>query len=274
MFGVCICLWQICIIASISHPISVEPEFAEPVYDETVTLIAGETRELVCPIRGNPAPTIEWKRDNMPVSVGIKDNGQTLQIQHYEHGRHRYTCVATNKAGSVFRDFVIDTITPPKLAGGIADASTLPIEVLQGHSAQLECPIASSQSAIEIDWLRNGHPVPDGANKIKKMAEGTRLLMSNVQPEDEATFTCVARNAAGEATRNFKINVLSEFFANSQPNDGYFSVPPRVEGASMENVDVIEGSELDLQCMFVAEPTPEILWTKNTHGLPPDVTVS
>jgi hypothetical protein len=78
-------------------------------------------------------PVIEWKRDNMPVTVGVKDNGQTLQIQHYEHGKHRYTCVATNEAGSVFRDFVIETITQPKLAGGMIDGEIVDTQVLQGH---------------------------------------------------------------------------------------------------------------------------------------------
>jgi hypothetical protein len=39
----------------------------------------------------------------------------------------------------------------------------------------------------------------------------TRLVMVNVQKADETIYTCVARNPAGEATREFQLIVLGMF---------------------------------------------------------------
>uniref|UniRef100_A0A7E4UTJ6 Immunoglobulin I-set domain protein n=1 Tax=Panagrellus redivivus TaxID=6233 RepID=A0A7E4UTJ6_PANRE len=234
------------------------PTFTGPQAAHEIQLIAGQEEFLKCPITGNPTPTIEWKRDNVAISEGVSADHQTLRIRQDEHGRHRYTCVATNDAGSVFRDFVVETITPPRLAGGGEAGGVQVIEVIQGHSATLDCPIATSQSAVKMDWIRDGREIERGTPRISIMADGTRLLMGNVQQEDESVFTCVAKNPAGEDSRSFKLVVL---------------VPPRLDGAMVENIDIIEGNELDLECLFSANPDPSVGWTKNMGDLPEEFTL-
>ncbi|KAE9555394.1 hypothetical protein FO519_001406 [Halicephalobus sp. NKZ332] len=235
-----------------------KPEFVNKEYEDSVQLITGEENNLDCRVTGNPTPKVEWKLDNYPVNEGTSLDGQVLKIRHQESGRHRYTCVATNDVGSVFRDFVIDTISPPKFAGNLESDDIIDVEVIQGHSATLDCPIESGQNSVNLEWLKNGHQIPQGTPKITTFTHGTRLSISDVQSEDEATFVCVATNPAGKASRNFRLKVL---------------VPPRVQGTMVEEVDVVEGTELELQCLYVAEPQPEVFWTKDNGALSEDVTV-
>uniref|UniRef100_A0A0M3KDI1 Ig-like domain-containing protein n=1 Tax=Anisakis simplex TaxID=6269 RepID=A0A0M3KDI1_ANISI len=76
--------------------------------------------------------------------------------------------------------------------------------------------------------------------------------LMNVQKSDEATFTCVAKNSAGQAAREFQVNVL---------------VPPRIVGKMVEDMVVVEGESLELECDFDADPIPEIFWVKDTAPL-------
>lgn len=39
-----------------------------------------------------------------------------------------------------------------------------------------------------------------------------RLHLVNVQEEDESLYMCVAKNSAGEATREFQLIVICKFF--------------------------------------------------------------
>jgi hypothetical protein len=45
-------------------------------------------------------------------------------------------------------------------------------------------------------------------------------------------------------------------------------VPPKLEGSIVEDVSVIEGAELDIQCLFFGEPMPDVTWSKNGLPLP------
>uniref|UniRef100_A0A914RG71 Ig-like domain-containing protein n=1 Tax=Parascaris equorum TaxID=6256 RepID=A0A914RG71_PAREQ len=88
---------------------------------------------------------------------------------------------------------------------------------------------------------------PDEVNTQISL-DKTRLVLMNVRKEDEAVFTCVAKNSAGQAAREFELIVL---------------VPPRIVGKMVEDVVVIEGESLELECDFEADPMPEIFWFKD-----------
>lgn len=43
------------------------------------------------------------------------------------------------------------------------------------------------------------------------MADGAHLHLSAASKEDEGTFTCTAKNKAGESHKIYKLKVLGEF---------------------------------------------------------------
>jgi hypothetical protein len=75
-----------------------------------LTLIEGQQETLHCEAHGNPLPTIQWFRDG----VALKDvqNKQTIVIKSADEGdsvtKNRYSCLVTNEAGTVSKDFFVE----------------------------------------------------------------------------------------------------------------------------------------------------------------------
>ena len=69
------------------------------------TALVNETVELECKGRGNPAPTISWKKND--IAINFANNRRYLQMStgslrislSQKSDTGKYTCVATNSAG-------------------------------------------------------------------------------------------------------------------------------------------------------------------------------
>uniref|UniRef100_F1KPK8 Hemicentin-2 n=1 Tax=Ascaris suum TaxID=6253 RepID=F1KPK8_ASCSU len=96
-------------------------------------------------------------------------------------------------------------------------------------------------------WAKNEIPVVSGTENMQVLNGGRHLLISSVAPHDEAVYTCVARNQAGQARKNFKLSVL---------------VPPSIIGVGGEH-KVVENNSLILPCEVEGYPVPRIDWTKD-----------
>ncbi|KAH7673003.1 HIM-4 protein, partial [Aphelenchoides avenae] len=235
----------------------VPPRIAVPLLQEELQVVAGEEQELSCPTDGNPSPSIQWLRNGVPVTDEghLMLNGNiTLEIESPVDGTTRYTCVATNKAGTVSRDFFVQGIQPPKIALPEEDAkkATSVVETFEGNSITLECPVTAPLDSVEIEWHKMGKKITE-SNKYSISLDHQRLVIVNARRGDDSAFSCHVRNMAGEASRSFEMKVL---------------VPPRIEGEPVDNVELVEGEELDLQCIYDGVPMPLVSWTKDRHTLP------
>uniref|UniRef100_A0A0M3IST8 Ig-like domain-containing protein n=1 Tax=Ascaris lumbricoides TaxID=6252 RepID=A0A0M3IST8_ASCLU len=114
------------------------------------------------------------------------------------------------------------------------------------HPITFECPIVSP-IGVELMWAKNEIPVVSGTENMQVLNGGRHLLISSVAPHDEAVYTCVARNQAGQARKNFKLSVL---------------VPPSIIGVGGEH-KVVENNSLILPCEVEGYPVPRIDWTKD-----------
>ncbi|KAH7693057.1 HIM-4 protein, partial [Aphelenchoides avenae] len=170
-----------------------------------------------------------------------------------------YTCVATNKAGTVSRDFFVQGIQPPKIALPEEEAkkATSVVETFEGNSITLECPVTAPLDSVEIEWHKMGKKITE-SSKYSISLDRQRLVIVNARRGDDSAFSCHVRNMAGEASRSFEMKVL---------------VPPRIEGEPVDNVELVEGEELDLQCIYDGVPTPTVVWTKNRLKLPEHIQV-
>jgi hemicentin len=97
-----------------------------------------------------------WQKDGVPLNVRSSEDNQVLLISEERTTKSRYTCVATNKAGTISRDFFVQFIAPPKLADQQEELVT---EVMEGHTITLECPIDSPLESVDIEWFINGRPI-------------------------------------------------------------------------------------------------------------------
>lgn len=85
----------------------VPPEFAQKEFQDQIEVKSGTFYELNCGIIGHPPPEIEWQKDGAPINFKSTEDNQILVISEERTTRNRYTCVATNKAGVVSRDFFV-----------------------------------------------------------------------------------------------------------------------------------------------------------------------
>lgn len=52
------------------------------------------------------------------------------------------------------------------------------------------------------------------------------------------------------------------------PKGDRLAEPPLISGPLVEDISVLEGQNIALQCDFTAEPPPSIAWTKDGLSLP------
>ena len=116
-------------------------------------------------MKGNPRPVIEWRRDGETVidSKRITNDGQRLLIESVDTGTSRYTCLVTNKAGSIARDFFVQSVAPPEISMG--EDKTI-VEVMEGQSVTLECPVVGLD--VDLEWRRQGRKIEVIHLKINK----------------------------------------------------------------------------------------------------------
>ncbi|KAK6759923.1 hypothetical protein RB195_021467 [Necator americanus] len=223
------------------------PEFIEKQFDQNVRVISGSPLSLACLVKGSPAPLLEWRKDGQTITENVfSDNGQRLTMDSQGMTTHRFTCLVSNKAGSIARDFFVQSVAPPT----IKDAGDRTIvEVTEGQTAILQCPVVGGD--VDITWRRQGRTIEasEGIFTVDK----TRLMLVNAQKDHEDTFTCIAKNSAGEAARDFEVVVL---------------VAPHIKGSLVEDVEVVEGFEMTLDCDYDASPEPVVQWTKDGDSLP------
>lgn len=89
--------------------------------DKRRAIIENGTLFLDCPASGNPDPRISWYKDGQKLTSqnvgsiisGAKFIGSALRIDgiKQESGSGRYTCEATNEAGSVDADVIVEVMS-------------------------------------------------------------------------------------------------------------------------------------------------------------------
>ena len=102
---------------------------------------------------------------------------------------------------------------PPRFIeeeGSGEDFTTLPEspEILQNQSIRLGCPVDAIPPPT-ITWFRDGRPLRpnDLSENLRIWHGGRELEISGARVEDTATYTCVARNLAGETEKVYHLKV-------------------------------------------------------------------
>ncbi|XP_066533975.1 hemicentin-1 [Hoplias malabaricus] len=222
-----------------------------------VSVLLNDSIQLVCQAEGTPPPTIQWLKDGQALSktglknIRISPDGSILTITaaHTADGG-KYTCLATNKAGEEDKVFNINVYVPPEIQGNGDVAEEL--TAVQDSSLNIEC-VASGSPPPQLNWLKNGLPLPVSAH-TRLLSAGQLLRITRVQVSDEGTYTCVASNRAGVDNRHYSLQVY---------------VPPSLDGAgSTDDVTLVRGSMVALVCISDGTPTPVVSWLKEGSALP------
>ncbi|XP_029819877.1 hemicentin-1, partial [Manacus vitellinus] len=223
---------------------------------ENISIVEKNPISLVCEASGIPLPAITWLKDGWPVtlnsSVRILSGGRTLRLTHTGAGdAGRYTCLVTNAAGRLAKDFHLAVLVPPGIVG---ENKLEDVRVKEKHTVTLTCEVTGSP-VPQISWLKDGQPVPeDGEHRA--LSGGRLLQISNAQVSDSGRYTCVASNAAGDRSKTYSLNVL---------------VAPSIVGAdsqgNAEGVTIMLNSPISLLCEAYSYPPATITWLKDGNPL-------
>uniref|UniRef100_A0AAR2KQZ6 Hemicentin 1 n=1 Tax=Pygocentrus nattereri TaxID=42514 RepID=A0AAR2KQZ6_PYGNA len=205
-----------------------------------VNVLLNDSIQLVCRAEGTPPPTIQWLKDGQALS---RTDGSTLTVTAaHTADSGKYTCLATNKAGEEDKVFNLN-VYGNKHSIFLLDSSV-----------NIEC-MASGSPTPQLNWLKNGLPLPVSAH-LRLLSAGQILRIARVQVSDEGTYTCVASNRAGVDNKHYSLQVY---------------VPPSLDGAgTTDDVTLVRGSVVALVCISDGTPTPTVSWLKEGATLPLD----
>ncbi|KAK4820389.1 hypothetical protein QYF61_025563 [Mycteria americana] len=223
---------------------------------ENISIVEKNPISLVCEASGIPLPSITWLKNGWPVtlnnSVRILSGGRTLRLTHTSVADEgQYTCVVTNAAGEVRKDFDLSVLVPPGIVG---ETKPEDVKVKEKHRVSLTCEVIGNP-VPHITWIKDGQPLTEDEDH-KFLSSGRFLQITNAQVTDTGRYTCIASNTAGDKSKSYTLNVLVSPTIVSADGHG-----------NAEDVTVILNSPTSLVCEAYSYPPATITWLKDGNPL-------
>lgn len=138
--------------------------------------------------------------------AGVDNRHYNLQV----HGESEVVAGSSLQLGIGHRDdnaadaFLLPSV-PPGLDGA---GSTDDVTVVRGNSASLLC-VPDGTPTPTVSWLKDGDALyPEPHLKFTNLNTSVQFIPAQVN--DTGRYSCVADNAAGQASRHFNLKVLGE----------------------------------------------------------------
>uniref|UniRef100_A0A671W796 DS cell adhesion molecule like 1 n=1 Tax=Sparus aurata TaxID=8175 RepID=A0A671W796_SPAAU len=214
---------------------------------------------LSCAVQGSPHFIVSWYRNTEPV---LPDQHFSIQGAHNEtlfisaaQKRHSgaYQCFATRK-GQTAQDFSIILLEDgtPRIVASFSERVVVP-----GEPFSLMCA-AKGAPPPTITWTLDDEPVARDLSRVRAsqytLSDGSTVShvnVSNPQIRDGGVYRCAARNSAGSAEYQARINVRG---------------PPRIR--PMKNITAVAGRNTFINCRVIGYPYYSINWYKEGLLLP------
>ncbi|XP_035302232.1 titin isoform X4 [Cricetulus griseus] len=130
---------------------------------------------------------------------------------------------------------------------------------LEGQTARFDLKVVG-RPMPETFWFHNGQQiVNDYTHKVVIKEDGTQsLIIVPASPSDSGEWTVVAQNRAGKSTISVTLTVEA--------------VEHQIKPAFVEklkNINIKEGSRLEMKVRATGNPNPDIVWLKNSDIIVP-----
>uniref|UniRef100_A0A1I8Q6J3 Down syndrome cell adhesion molecule n=1 Tax=Stomoxys calcitrans TaxID=35570 RepID=A0A1I8Q6J3_STOCA len=219
------------------------------------TMEPGPSVFLKCVAGGNPTPEISWELDGKKIAnndryqVGqyVTVNGDVVSylnitsVQANDGGL--YKCIAKSKVGIAEHSAKLNVYGLPYIRQMEKKA------IVATETLIVTCPVAG-YPIDSIVWERDNRALP--INRKQKVFPNGTLIIENVERNsDQATYTCVAKNAEGYSARgSLEVQVM---------------VPPQVLPFNFGEDAADVGDIASATCVVPKGDLPmEILWSLNS----------
>lgn len=212
--------------------------------------ILNEDVVLECnPPKGHPEPVVKWKKDgdNLDLTssnrIKIDERGNLVIYKAQKKDQGRYQCSAVNTASiKTTKPVRMRVHDPPFFVIKPQDTSAI-----KGQDVLIKCQ-ASGDPHPDIVWTREGQDID--ISKVR-IIHGKGLKIENVQPSDEGTYICSAKNLVGNVIASSQLKVLE---------------PPVISVSPVASVQTKVGDSVKLDCLAAGKPLPLLFWTKEGSG--------
>ena len=193
---------------------------------ESVTVVLGQTVEIMCNATGMPNPAVTWLLNEEPVAASgqVSQSGGTLTIQNIgRNDSEIYVCQAVNSGGSDREDIQVFVTEPPVIAPAAPIVVERPItvedksfdvgqtaEVSEGKSVTLRC-LATGNPTPSTMWLLPSGDVlrpGDSAGRASVARADGSLTIQNAMISDSGRYECTATNTAGTDSKKSDLTVI------------------------------------------------------------------
>ncbi|XP_078060982.1 immunoglobulin superfamily member 10 [Mustelus asterias] len=231
------------------------PMFKNP-FNVKIIALAGKTTTLNCSADGYPPPEIIWILPNGTRFMGvhkagryqINSDGTFLIHSPTAVDAGKYRCAAKNKIGYIEKLIILEVGLKPTI-------STQPLGLIRsmsGDALYLHCS-ANGSPTPKIVWTVPSGDVLDRPQINAKyiLFENGTLNVRETNIHDRGNYVCKASNNAGDASILIPVIVIA--------------YPPRITNGPPKSVYAMAGSPVQLNCMAIGIPRPEIVWELPNH---------
>jgi len=224
---------------------------------------------FACRATGNPRPVVSWHIetfDGLVIEDPKRDTSGRYEIDSYKSLRvrypvpsdsGRYTCIATNRGGSVNSTAILQVLITPQFRHPPKDA-WVPV----GSSAIFTCTVYGSPLPV-IEWLKDNARLPfSNTYQIQHVARLSevqeKLVFRQVFFEDTGFYECRATNPAGTSRYEFSMAVTE-----AMPFPGDRFVQDALDYAHQFVQSAVQETQIVLQSQFQNpnfQPTPQDLF--------------
>lgn len=242
-------------IAHVDVIVGAPPAIIVPPTD--TDLAPGGNSFLSCEASGLPLPLPTWYRTS---ELGIREqlpirgdtfvvHTQGLQLSGVvREDSGTYECVVDNVLGSDRQSARVRVEGTPQVL------SFSPLVLIAADTYTLTCETVYNFPMADITWTRvDGVPLPPG--RFTTDVVGGTLLISPVEADDQAEYTCTAANDYGESSFSAPVTV---------------HVRPSITLPSPQ-VTAILDADSTLVCPASGRPTPDLQWSLPNGTNPADL---
>ncbi|XP_039096561.1 myosin light chain kinase, smooth muscle isoform X4 [Hyaena hyaena] len=249
---------------------SILPKFESKPQSQEVS--EKQTVKFRCEVSGTPKPEVTWFLEGAPVRrregiIEVYEEGGChylclLRARARDSGN--YSCTASNVQGQVSCGWTLLVKRPAVMEVAPSFSSVLKdCTVIEGQDFVLRCSVQGIP-VPQITWLLNEQPIQYAHSSCE--AGVAELHIQDALPEDDGTYTCLAKNTLGQVSCTARVTVHEK---KSDRKSGYLlpSAPSKpvapffLQGLS--DLRVMDGSQVTMTVQVSGNPPPEVIWFHN-----------
>ncbi|KAK7071976.1 Leucine-rich repeats and immunoglobulin-like domain protein, partial [Halocaridina rubra] len=183
---------------------------------QSVVVQVGNVAKLECAVAGSPPPDMTLLKDggdDFPAArerrIHAYPNENVFYIKPVQpHDQGKYTCKATNEAGTATTNASITVRQTPEFAKPLQDRVAR-----LGDNAVLECQ-GTGQPSPKLSWIKNGVTLEEGGRYVL-VQDSQYLLILETQMDDAGTYVCELTNILGTVRGHVNLSIKRDITASS-----------------------------------------------------------